>query len=165
MPILPETEEDGAEIEALLDRAFGSDRSARTVYRLREGVAPVAPLCHVARDGKAVLRGSLRFWPIALDRVPKLLLLGPIAVRPEDQGMGYGRALMWHGLAEARRLGFRAVLLVGDEPYYGQFGFRAAHAEEVNLPGPFERHRLLGLPLVSGALLSASGMVEAARDH
>ena len=34
--ILPERPQDAAEIEPLLDRTFGPDRKARTVYYLRE---------------------------------------------------------------------------------------------------------------------------------
>ena len=38
--ILPERAEHGPTIDTLLDHSFGSDRSNRTVYRLRENVAP-----------------------------------------------------------------------------------------------------------------------------
>ena len=45
---------------------------------------------------------------------------------------------------EAARLGHRAVLLVGDAPYYGRFGFSAEKTGALWLPGPYEKHRLLG---------------------
>jgi predicted N-acetyltransferase YhbS len=53
------------------------------------------------------------------------------------------------------------VLLVGDEPYYKRFGFSRAPTEHLRLHGPFERHRLLALELVPGALRDARGMVVA----
>ena len=68
---------------------------------------------------------------------------------------------MERALNEARVRGARAVLLVGDEPFYSRFGFSAAATPELSLPGPFERHRFLGLELVPGALAGAAGLVSA----
>ena len=65
---------------------------------------------------------------------------------------------MRRALREARRLGHGAIVLVGDAPYYSRFGFAAETAASLRLPGPFERHRLLALELVAGALDGASGL-------
>ena len=62
---------------------------------------------------------------------------------------------------EARRLGHRAILLVGDAPYYGRFGFTADATGALRLPGPYEPERLLGLALKPGALDGARGLVRA----
>lgn len=152
---------DSSEIEQLLDDAFGKERLQKTVYRLRDGRPPVADLCFVIRDGDGAMRGSLRFWTVCAGSVVNALLLGPIAVRPADRGYGYGRALMWHGLAEAKRYGYGLVILVGDEPYYGQFGFRRHLAQSLTLPGPYEPDRLLALELSPGAAAQACGAVTA----
>jgi predicted N-acetyltransferase YhbS len=162
MKITVERPEDGEEIERLLDLAFGPDRSGKTVYRLREGVEPIAELGGVIReDGR--LKGSLRFWPIVIgDRRAPALLLGPVAVAPEDRGRGYARALIWDGLAKARRLGYRIVLLVGDQPYYTQFGFNRRLTLRLSLPGPVDLDRFLGLELEPDALWEIHGMVERA---
>jgi predicted N-acetyltransferase YhbS len=66
---------------------------------------------------------------------------------------------MVHAIAAATARGHRAILLLGDAPYYGRFGFSADKAKELTLPGPFERERLLGLDLVHGALDGAWGMI------
>ena len=55
------------------------------------------------------------------------------------------------------------MILVGDAPYYGRFGFTAAKTGALWMPGPFERHRLLARELVKGALDGAQG--HAARDR
>jgi predicted N-acetyltransferase YhbS len=68
---------------------------------------------------------------------------------------------MARALREARRLGHRAVILVGDAPYYGRFGFSTAKTGGLRLTGPYERERLLGLELVAGALDGASGLIRA----
>ncbi len=46
------------------------------------------------------------------------------------KGRGAGKSLMRTALAAAREAGHDVVLLVGDEPYYGPFGF-------VMLPPPY----------------------------
>ncbi len=163
MNITGERPEDNADIERLLDLAFGPDREGKTVYRLREGVEPVAELDSVIRED-GVLKGSLRFWPVVIgpDRM-LALLLGPVAVAPEDRGKGYARALIWNSLSVARDLGYRIVILVGDEPYYCQFGFNRAVAEKLELPGPVDPARVLGLELVPGALADVHGMVQKVR--
>jgi predicted N-acetyltransferase YhbS len=160
MNITTEQPEDAADIESLLDVAFGSERKGKTVYRLREGVPPIAELGGVIRED-AKLRGSLRFWPVVLGptRVPALLL-GPVAVAPADRGQGYARALIWRGLERARVLGYRSVLLVGDEPYYRQFGFVRRLATSLTLPGPVDPERFLALELTPGGLRGVSGMVQ-----
>jgi len=53
------------------------------------------------------------------------------------------------------------VLLVGDAPYYGRFGFSAEKTGALWLPGPFERQRLLACELVPGTLDDARGLVGA----
>ena len=87
---------DLALLAPLLDRTFGPDRQARTVYRLREGVAPVPELCFAAVDRHDQVLASLRFWPIRIATLPAILL-GPLAVEPALQGRGMGRALVTHG--------------------------------------------------------------------
>jgi predicted N-acetyltransferase YhbS len=162
MQITPETPDDAQDIEALLDVAFGTERSGKTVYRLREDVAPIPELCTVIRE-EAALKGSLRFWPVVIGdaRVPALLL-GPVAVAPSDRGKGYARELIWDGLDRARQLGYGIVLLVGDEPYYVKFGFTRALTMALALPGPVDLNRFLGLELYSKALWGVSGTLQRA---
>ena len=45
-----ETEADWWEVEALYDLCFAPGRTALSSYRLREGVAKVAPLCLTLRE-------------------------------------------------------------------------------------------------------------------
>lgn len=155
-----ETAADWWEVEALLDLCFAPGRTALSSYRLREGVAAVAPLCLVLRDGDGVLAGAIRYWPVAVGG-REVLLLGPVAVHPTRQGEGLGGLLMLESLAEARRLGWERVMLVGDAPYYGRFGFRKL--ERVEMPPPTNPDRVLGLALKPGAWDGVAGRVEKAR--
>ena len=89
------------------------------------------------------------------------LLLGPLAVDPSLKGAGVGSALMRHAIAEAARLGHRAILLVGDAAYYRRFGFSSEKTGALSMPGPYERDRFLALELVEGTLDGASGVLKA----
>lgn len=146
--------------EALLDEAFGDTRTRKTSERLREGRLPADGLAFVATEGKRIV-GTARLWNIGCGAGKSALLLGPVAVAADNRNRGIGGALVRHAVQTARRLGHCAVILVGDAPYYGRFGFTAEKTAALRLPGPFERHRLLALELVPGALDAAYGMVSA----
>jgi predicted N-acetyltransferase YhbS len=142
--------------EALLDRAFGPGRFAKTSERLREGRRPALAL--TAHAGGR-LAGSVRLWAVAAASGHPALLLGPLAVAPELQGRGLGARLMRSALNRAAVAGHRAVVLVGDATYYARFGFTARLTTELRLPGPVERDRFLGLELHAGALSGAAGLL------
>ena len=158
--IRPETEADWWEVEALYDLCFAPGREALSSYRLRDGVAPLAGLSRVARDGDGILAGAIRFWPVRIGGLPALLL-GPVAVHPTRQGEGLGGALIRDALEAARESGWERVMLVGDAPYYGRFGFQRLSG--VRMPPPTNPERVLGLPLVEGAWENVAGDV--ARWH
>ena len=131
-----ETPVDDPAVEALVLAAFGPGRFAKTAERLRERAAIVAGF--VARDGERLL-GSVRLWSIAIDGAPALFL-GPIAVAADNRKAGLGAELVQACLGHAAEAGL-GVLLVGDVPYFGRFGFTTAPA--VSLPGPVDPRRLL----------------------
>jgi len=146
--LIPLDNVDTALIEALLDRAFEPERRQRTAYSLREGVDWLPGLSFAAIDGEDNLVGTIQCWPVALTdlagRRHPMILVGPVAVLPEAQGAGYGKALM---TATISALDPRAPLpqvMIGDPEYYGRFwGFSAEHTGGWTLPGPWEKHRLL----------------------
>ena len=148
--------------EALLDACFGENRHTRTCQRLRDGRAPAEGLALSAmREGRLV--GTLRLWHVSAGGVAALVL-GPLAVDPTCRKLGVGAALMKHALAAAKARGHGAVILLGDAPYYGRFGFSARQTGALSLPGPFERDRLLALELRAGALDGAAGMIAPSGD-
>ncbi len=160
--IVAETAADVPAREALLDRSMGAGRKRKSSERLRRGRRPSEGLAFVARDASGALIATVRLWDVRLgEGGEKALLLGPLAVHPDLMGAGVGSALMRHAVEEARRLGHRAILLVGDAPYYERFGFSAEKTGMLAMPGPYERHRFLALELQSGALDGAEGVLKA----
>jgi predicted N-acetyltransferase YhbS len=143
--------------EALLDACFGANRHVRTCQRLRDGQAPAEGLALSAvRQNQLV--GSVRLWPVSAGGIPALVL-GPLAVDASSRKLGIGAALIRYALETAKSRGHRAVILLGDAPYYARFGFSTSKTGELSLPGPFERDRLLGIELHAGALDGARGTI------
>ena len=152
----PETPDDWWEVEALYDLCFAPGREALSSYRLRDGVPPVRELSCVARDDDGILGGAIRYWPVQVGRADALLL-GPVAVHPTRQGEGWGGFLIRSSLHLAQDSGWDRVVLVGDAPYYGRFGFEKL--DGVIMPPPTNPDRVLGLALASGAWDGVTGEV------
>ncbi len=156
--IVDETATDVTAREALLDAAFGASRFAKSSERMREGRAPARGLALSAHlDGALV--GTIRLWHIQSESGHAALLLGPVAVAASKQSLGIGGALIREALQRARARGHKAVILVGDEPYYRRFGFERRHTLALDMPGPVDPERFLGLELVAGALEGATGLL------
>ena len=71
---------------------------------------------------------------------------------------------MRRGLDLAKAQGHKIVLLVGDAPYYGRFGFKHDLVTNLTLPGPVDLDRFLGLELEGGALSDMKGLVHRFED-
>jgi predicted N-acetyltransferase YhbS len=144
--------------EALLDLCLGDERFAKPSARLREGRQPAEGLSFVACHNKSVV-GTVRLWDVSAGAGRPALLLGPLAVRADLRNRGIGSALMNYALDEARTLGHEAVLLVGDQAYYGRFGFSTQQTDNLWLVGRYDPKRFLGCELRAGALEGAEGLV------
>ncbi len=144
--------------EALLDAAFGETRYRKSSERLREDRLPAEGLSFIASEGRRVT-GTARLWNVSIGNGRDALLLGPVAVAEDCRAKGLGGAMVRRAIQTARKLGHEAIVLVGDPEYYERFGFSGAKTGALWMPGPFERHRLLGRELTAGALDGARGMI------
>jgi len=146
--IIPLDAVDPALVEELLDRAFEPDRRQRTAYKVREGTDWLAGLSFAALDEDDMLAGTIQCWPVALTdpegRAHPMIMVGPVAVLPELQMRGFGKALMAANLAGLDSRAPLPQVMIGDPEYYGRFwGFSAEPTGGWTLPGPWEPHRLL----------------------
>ncbi|PKR58480.1 GNAT family N-acetyltransferase [Thalassospira lohafexi] len=146
---------DHVEREILLDRVMGQARFTKSSEVLRRNRRPADGLAFVAFDGNHMI-GTVRLWNVDAGNGGSALLLGPLAVEKVYNGSGVGAALMYAALNAAQSAGHRSVLLVGDPDYYARFGFTADPANGLLMPGPFDRHRFLGINLGNGDTLSGS---------
>lgn len=149
-------------VEALLDRAFEPERHQRTAYKVRAGTEWLPGLSFAALDENELLVGTIQCWPVALTdpagRAHPMIMVGPVAVLPEHQSQGYGKALMTASLAALDPRTPLPQVMIGDPEYYGRWGFRAEATQGWSLPGPYEKHRLL-VRTDNRAVLPAEGML------
>lgn len=146
--LIPLDNVDPLAVEALLDRAFEPERRQRTAYKVREGTDWLPALSFAAIDDADHLVGTIQCWPVALTdpagKAHPMIMVGPVAVLPEHQGGGYGKALMTASLAALNPQAPLPQVMIGDPEYYGRFwGFGNEHTGGWDLPGPFEQRRLL----------------------
>jgi len=154
---LPETPAHDSEIESINDEAFGPGRFVLAAYKIREGGPHDRGLSFVAIDGETVV-ASVRMTRIAAG-AGRALMLGPLAVRPAFKNLGIGRKLVAIALEAAARAGVPAVMLVGDEPYYGPLGFKKIPRGQISMPRPVDFDRLLSHEIAPGAVARLSGEV------
>lgn len=136
-------------VAALLDLSFGPARHRRTASLLRAGAPRIDQASFVALDAdtpdSSRLVGTVEAWLLDWQH-PRgnrpVALLGPLVSHPARRGQRIGTRLMDLALAELCKLHL-PVVLIGDEPYYGRWGFSAKHTVEWKLPGPVDRERLL----------------------
>lgn len=135
--------QDVAPADALIERAFGPGRLVKVSERVREFADFAPDLSFVAwREGR--LMGVVRLWRVRVGETPAVFL-GPIAVESEERSGGVGALLVEAACAAAKAAGESAVVLVGDAPYFQRFGFSAALAKDVRLPGPVDQNRVLAV--------------------
>ena len=161
--LLPLSNIEPEAVEALLDAAFGTDRFGRTAYRIREGRDALPALSFAAVEDGALV-GTIQCWPVAHlaadGTETPLVMVGPVAVRPDVQRGGHGRALMAHMLAAAESAADGALMMIGDPEYYGRFfGFTADATGAWDLPGPFEKRRLLARAVRGLGPPTGAGMI------
>jgi predicted N-acetyltransferase YhbS len=154
---MPETPAHDPEIETLNEEAFGPGRFTRAAYKIRECGPHERALSFVALRGGEVI-ASVRMTPIAADS-GHAMMLGPLAVRPAFKNLGIGRRLVSMALEAAAKANIPAVILVGDEPYYGPLGFRKIPRGQLSMPRPVDPDRLLAHEIAPGAIARLSGLV------
>lgn len=152
--------QDVPEISRLHARVFGPGRFARSAYRVREGKGHLSRYCLVAHHGNALI-ASLRMTEITIGGQPGAALLGPVAVDSDHRGIGLGTKLMNEALAAARTGGTALVVLVGDDPYYGRFGFKVVPHGQIFFPGPVNPARVLAYELRPSAMADYHGLIVA----
>ncbi|RWA95105.1 GNAT family N-acetyltransferase [Mesorhizobium sp.] len=154
---LPEAPAHDPEIEAINDEAFGPGRFVLAAYKIREAGGHDRSMSFVAVKDETVI-ASVRMTRVAAG-AGRALILGPLAVRPSFKNLGIGRRLVAIALEAAAKAGAPAVMLVGDEPYYGPLGFKRFPRGQITMPRPVDLDRLLHHEIRPGAVARFVGEV------
>lgn len=104
------------------------------LHQLRKSSSYVAELDFVAMANEEIIGHILTTKAQVCDHqnnIQEVLCVGPVSVSPSLQSKGIGSKLIHHSIAEARMMGFKAMILFGDPAYYHRFGF--VNAQQFNI--------------------------------
>ncbi|MEU6483760.1 bifunctional class I SAM-dependent methyltransferase/N-acetyltransferase [Streptomyces sp. NPDC046887] len=122
----PEAPADLTAVHRLNAAAFGREDEAALVEALRADPAAWLPeLSYVAEAPDGSVAAYALLTRCHVDGTPALAL-APVAVAPEHQRRGAGRAVVRAVLDAARARGERLALVLGHPEYYPAFGFTPA---------------------------------------
>jgi predicted N-acetyltransferase YhbS len=129
MIIRTETVEDYEEVYKLNYLAFGKrEDESKLVERIRKSEEFVPELSIVAEIDNEIV-GHLLLSKAAVEtqeRIFTVIVLAPIAVKPDRQKQGIGSKLIEEGIRRCKNLGYYIILLIGRPKYYPRFGFKPA---------------------------------------
>ena len=157
--IRQERREDAREIAGVVEAAFADAAVADFTDAIRRSPGYVPELTFVAEEGGEIL-GFTMLSTVGIEgRAEPVLILTPMAVRPDRQREGIGSALVRAAIGAADGRGEPLLLVEGVPAYYPRFGFRSATVlgllrPDVRIPEP----AWLALPL-SGYDATVQGRV------
>ena len=129
-----ERPEDEAEVARVIEAAFGDRSVAEFAARIRASAGYVPELAFVAKEDGEVVGHTMLSEIVLVGHERPLLILTPMAVRPDRQRTGVGSALVRAALETADARGEPLVLVEGVPSYYPRFGFRSATALGIERP-------------------------------
>ena len=107
--------------QAFAGRSYADGNEHDVINALRDRGALAISL---VAEHKGLIVGHVAFSPaVTEDSSSGWYTLGPVAVNPDVQRQGIGKALIRVGIATLHELSAAGCILVGDPNYYSQFGF------------------------------------------
>ena len=134
------------EIAALFEATFSDSENADEgilIGKLAKKLIDTTPSGEIAvftaSDDGAVVGCIIftRLWFKADQR--RVSLLSPVAISPDQQGLGIGKQLINFGLRSLRESGVDIAVTYGDPEYYKRVGFRQIGLEFIPSPLPLEQ--------------------------
>jgi predicted N-acetyltransferase YhbS len=159
-----EEENDYRNVEYLTREAFwnlykpGCDEHL-IVHKIRKVPAFVKELSFVACDGDKIVANIIYSKAKVINNNNKfeVLCMGPIGVLPSYQGQGIGSLLMNYSIDKAKQLGYKAIIIFGNQNYYHRFGFINAEKYGIQTSWGENFEEFMALELDDGGLNSISG--------
>lgn len=156
-----ETPKDYPSIYKVNCEAFGKNNEAQLVDRLRYCKSFIPELSLVATINDHIV-GYILFTKIQIgskESETNSLALAPISISPEYQSKGIGSKLIKVGLKEASNMGYKSVIVLGNENYYSRFGFKLANRWGIEAPFNIPANAFMALELQEGSLSNIRGKV------
>lgn len=132
------------------------------VHQLREHPDYLPELSFVIEVNSKIVGSIFYSKTTIIDSTGKefpVISFGPISIAPNHQHQGYGKLLIEHSIAEAKKLGYDA-LVIGSFPYhYHRFGFIGTKKYNISMPDGKYYTGIMVLPLQENALDHVQGQV------
>lgn len=142
--------------------AFNGEVEAKLVNNLRKTKGFIPELSLVATKNNVIV-GHILFSKINIKTNKgdvSVLALAPMAVLPDCQKQGIGSFLIKEGLRKCKKLGYKAIILVGHPDYYPRFGFTPAKEKGLKLPFPAPDEAFMVYEIIPDSLKDIEGTIE-----
>ncbi len=168
MVIRQETQKDFGQIYDLVKVAFqtaqvSNGKEQDFVYELRSKKSYIPELALVSED-EGKLTGHIMFTRMDISgedgKNHEFLLLAPVSVVLEKRNQGLGSALIKEGMKRAEKMGFKAVILVGNPDYYHRFGYKSAISFGIKNKQNIPDKNVMVYELVPDSLKGFQGMAD-----
>lgn len=165
MDIRGEVPQDYAAIQEVIRSAFATaeysdGNEAELVARLRRSDSYIPALSLVAEEAEQII-GYIMFTKANVGEAI-VLALAPLAVLPEYQQQGVGRALVKSGHEIAMMLGYTHSVVLGSNQYYPQFGYVPAHTLGIEAPFVVPKENFMAMALRESKPLQGTMTYDAA---
>jgi len=130
------TDDDASAVRRVVTAAYGGERVAQLLDALREDPVAWLDLAFVAegKDGVVAACAYTRGWLDSPTRLVEVLVLAPLAVRPDRQRDGVGTLLTKESLRRVEERDEPLVFLEGDPGFFFRLGMVGAHELHVDPP-------------------------------
>ena len=167
MNITLEKKEHYKEVENLTREAFwdvykpGCDEHL-ILHKLRDTKSFINELDYVVIEDNKIIANIIytKMYNEKGEMLNDVIAFGPISVHPEYQGKGIGKKLIEVSLERAKELGYKAVLITGNDKFYKPLGFEAAYKYGITLPGMSIEDFFMAMELEEGYLANHSGVYD-----
>lgn len=171
MELRLENEKDYYEVQNLTRDAFwnvyrpGCDEHL-VIHNLRQSDSFIKELDYVLIENNQIVGNivySKMFVGLERKMSNDVIGFGPISVHPDFQRKGIGKKMIEYTLNEAKKLGYKAVLITGNNNYYNPLGFESASRYSIYLPGMSEDDEavyFMAKELEEGYLNNVSGIYD-----
>lgn len=142
MELRLENEKDYLEVENLTRDAFwdvyrpGCNEHL-VIHNLRQSDSFIKDLDYVFIENNQIVGNivySKMFVGLEKKMSNEVISFGPISVHPDFQRKGIGKKMIEYTLNKAKNLGYKAVLITGNNNYYNPLGFESASRYNIYLP-------------------------------
>jgi predicted N-acetyltransferase YhbS len=165
-----EKKEHYKEVENLTREAFwdvykpGCDEHL-ILHKLRDTKSFINELDYVVIEDNKIIANIIytKMYNEKGEMLNDVIAFGPISVHPEYQGKGIGKKLIEVSLERAKELGYKAVLITGNDKFYKPLGFEAAYKYGITLPGMSIEDKaefFMAMELEEGYLANHSGVYD-----